>query len=107
MDTSTTSTASASAHSPFPLLIAQKHRLFDLFLCFIYLIEEMVLHGEEGRGSSRRDADLGVDVLNMMVDGGCGDGEKGRHLAIGVSASDQPEHLDLAVSQPCHPLMTC
>src|SRR6266581_8082097 len=87
--------------------VARKHRLFDLFMCFVHLIQEMVLHGEEGGCCSRRDADFAINVLNMMVDGVRGDREEGCHLAVGVSTGDEPEHLDLAVTQPCHPCMTC
>ena len=78
--------------------VARKHRLFELFLCFVHLIQELVLHGEERGCRSCRDAKLGIDVLNMVVDDGRGDCEEGCHLAVGVSTGDEPEHLDLAVT---------
>src|SRR5215469_11945155 len=68
--------------------IVQKHRLFDLFICFAYLMQKMVLHGEEGGCCSRRDADFAINMLNMMVDGGRGDREEGCHLAVGVSTGN-------------------
>jgi hypothetical protein len=34
----------------------------------------------------------------MVVDGERGEGEEGCHLAVGVSTSDEPEHLDLTVT---------
>jgi hypothetical protein len=64
------------------------------------------LHGVESGCRSRRDADFGIDVLNVVVDGGRGDREEGRHLAVGVATGDQTEHLDLAVTQPRYPCTT-
>ena len=60
---------------------------------------DAVLDGEERGGTAGRNADLGADVLHVMV--GClgGDCEPLGDLAGGETEREEPEHVDLAGAQ--------
>jgi hypothetical protein len=77
----------------------QRHRVNALLAGSIHGIEQVVLQREEGRARTRGDADLVVDVLNVVPDGFLGDDEPLRHLSIREAARDQTQHLYLAVTQ--------
>ena len=74
-----------------------------LFFGRVSVAQEALLHGEEGGGGSRGNADLLVDVFDMVMHGTLRDSEPCCHLTVGMAASDQPEHFDFAVREPCHP----
>jgi hypothetical protein len=62
-----------------------------------------VLEGEERRRSPAGYADLGVDVLHVVLGGAGRDDERVGHLPVGKPPGDQAEHLDLPVRQPGRP----
>ena len=78
-----------------------------LFFCLVHVAQKVVLHSKESSGCSRGDADLIVDVLDMVMNGAFRDRESFCHLAIGMPASDQPEDFDFTVTQPCYPGVPC
>src|SRR5215217_5918792 len=61
--------------------------------------EQVVLHGEEGGGGAGGDADLVVDVLDVVPDRDLRDRERARHLLVGQAARQQAQHRDLAFAQ--------
>ena len=63
-----------------------------------------MLHGEERSRRAGGDADLVVDVLDVMVDGPFGDDELSGHLAVAETAREEPEHLHLPIAQAGWPL---
>jgi hypothetical protein len=63
-------------------------------------LDDVVLHGpERGRGS-RRDADLGVDVLDVVVDGLGRDAEPVGDLASGEALRRETQDVNLASREP-------
>ena len=60
------------------------------------LADEVVLHGEHGGGSAGRDADLRVDMLDVMARGLRRDPELTCNLSVRVPARHEAKHLDLA-----------
>jgi hypothetical protein len=63
------------------------------------LIKQAVLHGEHGGSSSGRDADLEIDVLNVVLDGTPRQHQPLRDLGIGQAAGDQSKYLHLSFGQ--------
>ena len=63
------------------------------------VLADAVFDGEERCGAAGRDADLGVDVLYVMVDGLGGDYETVGDLAGGETECEEPEDVDLAGAQ--------
>ena len=69
-------------------ICAKEHGLFSLFFCLVHVVQKIVLHGEEGSRCSRGDADLIVDMFDVVLNGALRDRKSFRHLAIGMPASD-------------------
>src|SRR5437868_11951395 len=65
--------------------------------------QQVVLHGEHGGTGARRDADLVVDVLDMVRGRARGDGESRRNVLMRVALRNETQHLDLAVAQAGRP----
>jgi hypothetical protein len=63
------------------------------------LIKQAVLHRKHGRSSASRDADLEIDVLNVMLDGTPRQHQSLRDLGIGQAAGDQSKYLHLSLGQ--------
>jgi hypothetical protein len=63
------------------------------------LIKQAVLHGEHGRSGSGRDADLEIDVSNVVLDGTPRQHQPLRDLGIGQAAGDQSKYLHLSFGQ--------
>src|SRR5437763_8504821 len=57
---------------------------------------------EEGSSCAGGDTNLVVDVLDVVVYGLLRDDEKTCYLLFGVSAGDQSQYLDFALTQSCH-----
>src|SRR6266516_6670221 len=66
--------------------------------------EQVVLHAEEGRPGSSRDAELAVDVLDVVPDGARREVQLAGHLLVGVAAGEQAQNLDLAARETGRPL---
>lgn len=58
-----------------------------------------MLHREQEGGRACRAADLGVDVLHVVLGGAWGDDEVLGALPVRPASCGQPEHLDLTVGQ--------
>src|SRR5688500_2481664 len=58
--------------------------------------DEVVADREEGGGGAVVDGDLRVDVLDVVVDGADGDGERCGDLLVAQAAGEEDEDLDLA-----------
>jgi len=63
------------------------------------LIKQAVLHCKHGRSSASRDADLEIDVLNVMLDGTPRQHQSLGDLGIGQAAGDQSKYLQLSFGQ--------
>ena len=64
---------------------------------------EIVLHGEERRRGPGRDADLGVDVLGVVLGRAAGNEQPLGDLGVAAPGGDQREDLRFAVAQPRGP----
>ena len=51
-------------------------------------------------GSTRRDAEFVVDVLNMVVHRAFGEDQSHSDLAVAAAVGKEAEHLDLSIAQP-------
>ena len=68
--------------------------------CYCPYPDQVMLHGEEGGPGAGGDADLGVDVLDVVVDR-LGEIERSAAIClVGVAAREQAQHLHLALAQP-------
>ena len=65
--------------------------------------DEVVLDGEQGGRGTCRHADLGVDVLGVVLGGAAGDEQARRHLGVAAPRGDQRQDLDLAFAQARRP----
>jgi hypothetical protein len=71
--------------------MGREHQLSSIFFC--RWPQEIVLHGEERRRGAGGDADLTVDMLDVVGDGTLRDLQAARHLAVG-----QPRLVSLGTS---------
>src|SRR5215204_4043659 len=62
--------------------------------------DEPALDSPRGGAGSGIDTELAEDVGDVGVDGAVADEKRGPNLAIGLPGDEQPEHLQLATSQP-------
>lgn len=58
-----------------------------------------MLEGEQGGGGAGRDADLGVDVLDVVLGRTSGDVEPLSNLPVRASGGQLLQHLDLALAE--------
>src|SRR6185295_301204 len=63
------------------------------------LSAEAVLDREQGRAAARLHADLGVDVLGVVIDGLRRNAERAGDLLHRLAARDCAQHVDLAFGQ--------
>ena len=70
---------------------------------FTGVVDQVVLERIQHDGSSGRYTDLVVGVLNMMSHGTIRDREQTRGLAVGQTACDEPQYLDLTTAKPIRP----
>jgi len=56
----------------------------------VCLRQQVVLHGEERRGGTTRDADAGVDVLHVVLGGASRDHQAIGDLRVAQAACDEP-----------------
>src|SRR5439155_16560574 len=61
--------------------------------------DEVVLEGERACGGSRRDAELGEDVLHMTGDRVLADHQRRRDLLVALARGHQSENLQLTRRQ--------
>jgi hypothetical protein len=59
-----------------------------------------VLKRKHRGGSTRRDAEFVVDVLNMVVHCAFREDQSHSDLAVAAAVSKEAEHLDLSIAQP-------
>lgn len=60
---------------------------------------DVVGHGPARGGSAVRHADLGIDVLDVVFGGPCGDEQLGSDLSGRAVCGNEAEHVDLAPAQ--------
>ncbi len=73
--------------------------MFALFVASFGGCEEVVFCGEEGGGGTGGDANLIVDVLNVVVYGLFGDNKYTRYLLFRVAACDQAQDFYFTLAQ--------
>ena len=57
------------------------------------VVHEVVMQRDDRRGGARRDPELAVDVLHMVVRGALGDRQSLSDLPIGHAAGQQSHHV--------------
>ena len=62
--------------------------------------DHFVLVREGGRGGTRRHIELRQNVADMTIDGLDAQEQVARDGGVGAPARDQPQHFDLAASEP-------
>jgi hypothetical protein len=80
----------------------KEHRVFALFVASFQVSKEIMFRGKEGGRSAGRDANLIIDVLDVVVYGLLGDDEKASYLLFGVTTRNQSQYFHLALAQSCH-----
>lgn len=80
-------------------IASQYHRVIALFCRGVEVVQQIMLQGKEGGRGSGGDANLIVDMLNVVSDGLLSDAEALGHLAICKPARHQPQDLHLTPAQ--------
>ena len=68
------------------------------------LVQQVVLDGKQGSGDPGTDADLVIDVLQVVPNGVLAQEQLPGHLSPAESAGQQAEELDLAAGKAAGPL---
>src|ERR1051326_7477042 len=84
----------------------KEHREFALFLWVVPWSHKIMLHREQSGPCACRNPKLGVDMLDVVIDGLLGHTKQPSHLLDRVPACNQPQHLHLAATQACDQFAT-
>src|SRR5687768_14005096 len=65
--------------------------------------DQVVLEGEQGGSGPGGDAELGVDVLDVVFGGATGDAQPSPDLRVRAALGDEAEDLHFPLAQPAGP----